>query len=251
MKKDPTYVAGPWMDSDSKERTENRDTNWELEEMKNPYPWQQAILDMIAHKCKDRPSVHWVHDPKGNTGKSLFCKYVMVKKLGEAMQLNKADNIINIVFNIWNDDRRPKAFIFDLTRTKAVEHSMNDLYMTLENIKNGLVQNGKFKTGTTVADSPHVFADKVGKKRAYYQHEVRNRQKTLRPAFPLGLRHHRRLQLDERRFEAFFARLVLRVDNTPFRLVRWCTMCAARSVCFSVSVCFKHVCLLNKFVCLF
>lgn len=41
-------------------------------------PWQQRVLDILGQPADDR-SIHFVVDPKGNLGKSTFCRWLCAK----------------------------------------------------------------------------------------------------------------------------------------------------------------------------
>ena len=114
------------------------------------YPWQKEIEDLYLTEPDNR-SIHWYWEPDGNVGKSAFVKYMIVKYKALYCDGGKKSDLINLVFNSNMDEC--KCVIWDLPRgTKG-----NISYATLECVKNGMVCNTKYETGTKVFNPPHIF----------------------------------------------------------------------------------------------
>jgi len=113
-------------------------------------PWQ-AEIEKLYFGIPDPRKIHWFWESEGNIGKSEFVKYMVVKHKALFCDGGKKADIINLVFNNNMDDC--KCIIWDLPRVTEGNIS----YSSLESIKNGLVCNTKYETGTKVFDSPHVF----------------------------------------------------------------------------------------------
>lgn len=111
----------------------------------------QAEIEKIYFGTPDPRKIHWFWESEGNIGKSEFVKYMVVKHKALFCDGGKKADIINLVFNNNMDDC--KCIIWDLPRVTEGNIS----YSSLESIKNGLVCNTKYETGTKVFDSPHVF----------------------------------------------------------------------------------------------
>ena len=63
----------------------------------------------------------------------------------------KYTDIMNLVFN--QDMDNTNAVFFDIPRS----HKGSISYASLESIKNGMVCNTKYETGTKIFNSPHLF----------------------------------------------------------------------------------------------
>ena len=114
------------------------------------YDWQLKI-EQIYHTEPDDRKVYWFYETKGNIGKSAFVKYMVVKYGCLFCDGGKKSDLINLVFNANMDVC--KCIIWDLPRSSKGSIS----YATLESIKNGMICNTKYETGTLTFNSPHIF----------------------------------------------------------------------------------------------
>lgn len=114
------------------------------------YPWQQSIEDLILTEPDER-KIYWYYETEGNIGKSAFVKYCVVKHKALFCDGGKKSDIINLVFN--NDMDECNVIIWDIPRASRGSVS----YAALEAIKNGMVCNTKYETGTKVFNSPHII----------------------------------------------------------------------------------------------
>ena len=112
--------------------------------------WQQNILHITNQEPSDR-KIYWFYENIGNFGKSAFCKYMVVNHNALFCCSGKYADLINLVFNSNMDKSR--TVIFDIPRN----HKNSISYSALESIKNGLVCNTKYETGTKVFNSPHII----------------------------------------------------------------------------------------------
>lgn len=112
--------------------------------------WQQNILHITLQEPSDR-KIYWFYENIGNFGKSAFCKYMVVKHNALFCCSGKYADLINLVFN--SDMDKSRTVIFDIPRN----HKNSISYSALESIKNGLVCNTKYETGTKVFNSPHII----------------------------------------------------------------------------------------------
>lgn len=115
------------------------------------WPWQQKVLDMILEPPGDR-KILWLYDPKGNKGKTKFCKYMSYHHKCVTMGYGSTANLLNLVSKTQNR----LAYFFDLTRCKPKDIGDVDLYSTIESIKNGHFCNTKYETMEVLMDIPHV-----------------------------------------------------------------------------------------------
>lgn len=143
--KPETRVQGPWHDKD-------RYTGKDLLSIQNLYPWQKAVYDRIETEPDER-KIYWIYDPVGCTGKSKFCKMMAFLKKAKTFPWGRTQDLLHQLVSC----KPSKAYLFDLTRTKQNEVSTNDLYSTMESIKNGFVLSTKFVTKELYFDPPHVF----------------------------------------------------------------------------------------------
>lgn len=115
------------------------------------YPWQKDAEALLTANTPNDRIVHWWYDTKGNIGKSAFAKYMVVKHKALYCCSGKYADLINLVFNV--DMNECNCVIFDIPRNQGNKVS----YSAIESIKNGLICNTKFETGTKVFNSPHIL----------------------------------------------------------------------------------------------
>lgn len=140
--KEQTRVGGPWSDAPV---YRGEDLPVELT------GWQKTLFDMLQSP-PDRRTVHWIHEGKGQTGKSEFAKYMTYKHDAVFLSYGTSKDLLNIVFKFKNK----RLYVFDLPRSKPIDISGSDLYSTIESIKDGLFINTKYETGIVCMASPHV-----------------------------------------------------------------------------------------------
>lgn len=116
----------------------------------NLKPWELVITKMIDNDVDDR-KVNWVWSHKGRTGKSTFVRYLVINFNAVFLSKGKYSDIINIMYK--TDMTNRNLVIFDLPRNNGNKIS----YDAVESIKNGLLCNTKFETGSKIFKSPHIF----------------------------------------------------------------------------------------------
>lgn len=130
---------------------------WEIEEpldLLKPEdfkPWHNVFLDILKQKPEKRV-IYWIFDPIGDSGKTEIAKYVFNVYKNKCFYCTggKASDIINQVLEMNNN---PFLFLMDLPR--CIEGKIS--YNALEQVKNGFVNCGKYKGGTKIFNTPHVF----------------------------------------------------------------------------------------------
>lgn len=140
--KDATRQAGPWADK----RVYMGQDLYAV-----PYSWQANLQDICLGPANDR-TVIWIYDPEGNAGKSKFTKLMAYRYQAAFMAYSKTSDLINLAYK-----SDASIFIFDLTRAKPLDIGGQDLYAALESIKNGMLVNTKYETGTKLFMPPHVL----------------------------------------------------------------------------------------------
>lgn len=112
------------------------------------YKWQLDIIQIIKTEPDDR-TIHWYWSDKGNTGKSQFCKYLVVKYDCAYVNSGKSEDI---KYSLLENDAT--TLLIDLARETT--HEMVP-YRAMEEIKNGIFFCGKYESKTTVRNSPHII----------------------------------------------------------------------------------------------
>ncbi len=113
-------------------------------------PYQQYILDIVETEPDDR-KIYWFFEEVGGVGKSSFCKYLVVKKDALYIDEGKKSDIVNLIFKA--DMNKHNLIVLDIPRANGNKCS----YKTLESIKNGVICNTKYETGTKCFNSPHLI----------------------------------------------------------------------------------------------
>jgi len=117
-------------------------------EGKTYYPWQQEIIDIIKTEPDDR-TIHWYWEETGKVGKSHFVKHiVLTHDNAHFVNGKKTDIYYALEDNI-------KILLIDIPR--PMSNHIGHLYTVLEEVKNGLIFSGKFKSKTKCFDPPHIF----------------------------------------------------------------------------------------------
>jgi len=117
-------------------------------------PWQKKVFDLLMGPV-DQRKAFWFWEPIGNVGKSAFVKYMCWHHKALFCCGGKFADLVNLIYN--NDMEVCNMIIFDIPRN----HGGRISYDTLECIKNGMVCNTKYETGTLIFNKPHlvIFAN--------------------------------------------------------------------------------------------
>jgi len=116
----------------------------------NLRPYQVWIENKIKEEPDDR-AIHWFFDYKGGKGKSSLCKYLIERHDALYISDGKKSDILNIVYNyVLTKDLN--CVLLDVPRSHTTIS-----YKSLEEIKNGIICNTKYETGTKVINPPHIF----------------------------------------------------------------------------------------------
>jgi len=113
-----------------------------------PYAYQLEILELIK-KEPDERIIYWYWEPKGNTGKSTFCKHLALKYNAFIMSGKGND----IKYAICSMDKKPTLIVMDIPRCNNNYIS----YDTLESVKNGMFFNTKYESQMVLMNSPHLI----------------------------------------------------------------------------------------------
>ena len=112
-------------------------------EFGEPNVWQRELSDRLSDPADDR-TVDFIIDPEGGKGKTWFCRWMLsnhdkVQVLG----VGKKDDIAHML------DTTKSIFLFNVARGQMEYLS----YPLLENLKDRLVQSGKYNSSMKVWDT--------------------------------------------------------------------------------------------------
>lgn len=118
--------------------------------------WQSGIIDLISNEPDDR-SIYWYWDENGGVGKSVFCKYLVVKHNALVISGKSTDVKYGIVKYKEKHGVYPELIILDVPRSNLAYIN----YEAIENVKNGLFFSTKYESEMVIFNSPHliVFAN--------------------------------------------------------------------------------------------
>lgn len=113
------------------------------------YPWQREIINMIELEPDDR-TINWYWEPRGGVGKTQLARYIcMTHKDALYLGNGKGADMKHAVAQNPN----VKTILIGLPRT--VEERIN--YSAIEEIKDGIFFSGKYESGMTLINHPHIF----------------------------------------------------------------------------------------------
>lgn len=146
-------VLGAWPEAPEKVRDP-------LEE-REPFAWQQVLLDMCACVCEDDRAVYWIVDEEGNVGKSALVKSLVIRRPGDVLFIDGGKGA-DIKFSVYShlkpkkptrEKRRARVVLWDLPRSSEGRVSYN----AMEGVKNGLIFSTKFESGSIAFNTPHLI----------------------------------------------------------------------------------------------
>lgn len=112
--------------------------------------WELAVIEHVKTEPDNR-SIRWIWSERGGFGKSEFCKYLAHNFRAVICGKGAYSDIMNIMFKA--DMNRSNLVVFDLPRNNGNKIS----YSALESIKNGLIVNTKYETGSKIFNAPHII----------------------------------------------------------------------------------------------
>lgn len=116
------------------------------------HDWQEDLIKIIDQPPDNR-TIHWWWEPIGGVGKTTFIKHlVMYRKDILYISGSAKDIMYGITKFVIDNKRGPKVVFMNIPR--SVEHVS---YNGLEQVKDGIFYNTKYKSGMVVYDCPHVF----------------------------------------------------------------------------------------------
>lgn len=118
----------------------------------NFYQWEKDIIDYIDTEPNDR-DIWWCWENIGGVGKSVFCKYLCVKKDALILSGRQADMKFGLISYLKKHKFPPELIILDIPRAQLNKVS----YSGIEEVKNGLFFSTKYESEMVVYNSPHVI----------------------------------------------------------------------------------------------
>jgi len=110
--------------------------------------WQFELKDILLNSKLNFRNIYWYWDNKGNVGKSTFIRHMIMNHETGLINKGKYSDMINQVYNY---DNVPKILLIDIPRNmKQISYS------ALEDIKNGVIANSKYETGSKIFNPPHI-----------------------------------------------------------------------------------------------
>jgi len=109
--------------------------------------WQQQLYDRLGQDPDDR-SIEFIVDETGNSGKSWFCRHVLMEKPDETQYLRsgKRDDLAHAV------DPTKRIFLFDIPRGSMELFQ----YSVAESLKDQMIFSSKYDSQTKVLSPCHV-----------------------------------------------------------------------------------------------
>lgn len=114
------------------------------------YDWEKQVVELIMAEPDDR-TIIWIYSHQGKMGKSSFCKYLAMKHRAIIAGKGSYSDICNLVYK--SDLDSSDLIVFDLPRNNGNRIS----YSALEAIKNGMICNTKYETGSILFNPPHIL----------------------------------------------------------------------------------------------
>lgn len=93
--------------------------------------WQQRVMDWADSETHDREIV-WIYDLVGGCGKDHMTKKLVWSKGAGFVRYGSTKHCLNVVANNPKD-----LWVVNLTRTKPQDYDSNEVYATIESIKDG------------------------------------------------------------------------------------------------------------------
>lgn len=145
--KEETREDGPWTDKDKKKKLP-----WDLAKIEEWKPWQNSIFESL--KQKDDRIINVLVDTVGGIGKSKVFKHCLFHGMaGLIPVIGDAKDIIQAVCSMGERE----AYIIDLPRTAEGSAHQQSIYKAIEQVKNGVVIDLRYKYTELIMGSPVIW----------------------------------------------------------------------------------------------
>lgn len=161
MKKDETYLSGPYTDrpdNDVEQSTREAKglppmtaqlTDFMSHEM---YPWQAQVLKIATGPPEFR-KIHLIYDPIGNAGKSIFAEYMEYYDYAEDVPtFTLMEDLLQFVMSCCFGK---KCYMIDMPRGLKKER-LASFYSGIEVLKNGRCYDKRYKGAKKRMNRPHI-----------------------------------------------------------------------------------------------
>lgn len=116
------------------------------------YTWQTEVLEIVKKEPSNR-TINWYWEETGNTGKSLFVKYLAFYYNAILIGGKGTDILYAATQAVKNDPYKTYIFVFDFERSMELFVS----YGSMEKLKNGHWFSGKYESETVMIPPPHIL----------------------------------------------------------------------------------------------
>lgn len=144
--KQETRVDGPWKDTDEEVYIPRQ-----IREIQTLRPWQAQVIGSLNEW--DTRTIHCIHDPVGNNGKTIMCQWVRCHRLGRIIPaLNCGKDLMRAVMNM----PKARAYVVDLPRAMN-KGKLAEMFSAIEQIKMGFCFDDRYKFQDDIFDSPNIW----------------------------------------------------------------------------------------------
>lgn len=121
--------------------------------IRNWQPWMYSILGVVDAEPDER-KIHWVWEPEGNRGKTIFSKWLYLNRPKVLVLSGKAADMKHaIVQYIQTNNTHPRTILINVPRSKLEFIS----YTGLEEVKDMFFFSGKYEGGMVCGPNPHII----------------------------------------------------------------------------------------------
>jgi len=144
--KEDSRVEGPWKDDDEEIYIPRQ-----VREMSPLFKWEQKII-YDSHNFDTR-TINIIYNPEGHIGKSTFCTYCGVHRIGRKIPYcNDFRDIMRIVM----DTPTSNLYLFDMPRA-IKKDQLYQFFSGVEEIKNGYAFDDRYKFREKYFDCPSIW----------------------------------------------------------------------------------------------
>lgn len=123
-----------------------------IEEIDKFYDWQKLILNILSQEPDNR-TIHWIWEPNGCAGKTIFQKYVFTHLEDVVVLSGKGSDMKNGIVSYYNlNNKLPKIVLINIPRCSKDFVS----WAGIEEIKDMFFYSGKYEGGMICGASPHL-----------------------------------------------------------------------------------------------
>lgn len=118
------------------------------------YAWEHKIIDELQDEPDDR-TINWYWSEEGGTGKTSFCKYLVVHEKCIVLGGKASDCRNGIVeYAKVNNGETPERIIINIPRSFDKSYVS---YEAFENLKDMIFYSGKYEGGMVCGNCPHLY----------------------------------------------------------------------------------------------